>query len=82
MLVLVAYVLKSPLNIHADKPRGTRGLIFGLSLPLLYALYMKGRPWRDRAYVQVHLSLRWPRGYKTFFILNSAEQEIYPAHKC
>ena len=23
-----------------------------------------------------------PRGYKTFFILNSAEHEIYPAHKC
>ena len=26
--------------------------------------------------------LTWPRGYKTFFILNSAEHEIYPAHKC
>ena len=24
----------------------------------------------------------WPRGYKTFFMLNSAEPEIYPAHKC
>ena len=24
----------------------------------------------------------WPRDYKTFFILNSAEHEIYPAHKC
>ena len=23
-----------------------------------------------------------PRGYKTFFMLNSAEHEIYPAHKC
>ena len=22
------------------------------------------------------------RGYKTFFMLNSAEHEIYPAHKC
>ena len=29
--------------------------------------------------------LRWgsrPRGYKTFFMLNSADHEIYPAHKC
>ena len=26
--------------------------------------------------------MRWPRDYKTFFILNSAEHEIYPAHKC
>ena len=22
----------------------------------------------------------WPQGYKTFFILNPAEHEIYPAH--
>ena len=22
----------------------------------------------------------WPRGYKTFFMLNSAEHKIYPAH--
>ena len=24
----------------------------------------------------------WPRVYKTFFHINSAEHEIYPAHKC
>ena len=24
----------------------------------------------------------WPRGYKTFFMLNSAEHENYPANKC
>ena len=24
----------------------------------------------------------WPRGYKAFFILNSAEHGIYPAIKC
>ena len=23
-----------------------------------------------------------PRGYKTFTMLNSAEHQIYPAHKC
>ena len=23
-----------------------------------------------------------PQGYKTFFMLNSAEHKIYPAHKC
>ena len=23
-----------------------------------------------------------PRGYKTFYMLNSAEHEIFPAHKC
>ena len=24
----------------------------------------------------------WPRGYKTFFMLNSAEHEIFSANKC
>ena len=24
----------------------------------------------------------WPRGYKIFSMLNSAEHEIFPAHKC
>ena len=28
------------------------------------------------------ISLTWPRGYKTFFMLNSAEHEIFAAHKC
>ena len=26
--------------------------------------------------------MTWPRVYKTFSMLNSAEHEIYPAHKC
>ena len=24
----------------------------------------------------------WPRDYKSFFMLNSTEHEIFPAHKC
>ena len=24
----------------------------------------------------------WSQGFKTFFMLSSAETEIYPAHKC
>ena len=28
------------------------------------------------------ISETWPRGYKLFFILNSIEHEICPAHKC
>ena len=24
----------------------------------------------------------WARGYKTLFMLNSAEHETFPAHKC
>ena len=27
-------------------------------------------------------TLIWPQDYKTFFMLNSADSEIYPAHKC
>ena len=30
---------------------------------------------------KVRLEIR-PRGYKTFFILNSTEHEFCPAHKC
>ena len=28
------------------------------------------------------ISYSGPQGYKTFFMLNSNEHEIYPAHKC
>ena len=28
------------------------------------------------------VSTIWPQGYKTFFMLNSTEHEIFPAHKC
>ena len=27
-------------------------------------------------------NLSRPRGYKTFFMFNSAEHEIFPSHKC
>ena len=30
----------------------------------------------------LNAELIWPQGFKTFFILNSADYEIYPAHKC
>ena len=30
--------------------------------------------------VCILILLTWPRGYKTFFMLNSAEHEIYPAY--
>ena len=29
----------------------------------------------------MHFYLSWPRGYKTFFMLNSAEHEILITHK-
>ena len=32
--------------------------------------------WSDLAQIQT-----WPRGYKTFFVLNSVEHEILNAHK-
>ena len=30
----------------------------------------------------LHPLLAWPEGFKTFFIINSTEHEIYQAHKC
>ena len=38
--------------------------------------------WPYPAAVQPVLVWTWPRGYKTFFMLSSAETKIYPAHKC
>ena len=32
--------------------------------------------------VSISISVTRPRGYKTFFMLNSAEHEIYPCHIC
>ena len=29
-----------------------------------------------------HLNQNWPQDYKTIFMLNSTEHEIFPAHKC
>ena len=31
---------------------------------------------------ELKTKLNRPRGYKTFFMLNSIEHEIFPAHKC
>ena len=33
-------------------------------------------------FLSVQVSKNWARGYKTFFMLSSAETKIYPAHKC
>ena len=32
--------------------------------------------------LSLNFQVFWPQGYKTFFILNSAEHQIYAAHKC
>ena len=31
--------------------------------------------------VSLHIRVAWPQGYKTFYMLNSAEYEICPANK-
>ena len=36
----------------------------------------------DHINVMFIFLLTIPRGYKTFFVLNSADHEIYLAHKC
>ena len=42
-----------------------------------------GKPLSDKDlyYTLLLRWLIWPRGYKTFFVLNSAEHEIFPANK-
>ena len=36
----------------------------------------------SKPYLECHSEVTWPRGYKTFFMLNSVEHEILNAHKC
>ena len=45
-------------------------------------LYMCTQPSRGDVPVMVLYpwTVTWPRGYKTFFMLNSNEHEIFPAH--
>ena len=69
---------KPPLN--AVQIYRARGLNFGLSLHLhSYFVYMRSEGSVESAHLH---RLTLPRGYKTFFILNSAEHKIYSAHKC
>ena len=36
----------------------------------------------SQEHIQSPRDINWARGYKTFFMLNSIEHEIFPAHKC
>ena len=43
----------------------------------------RAKEWQQRHEIQNTTKVKQPDpGYKTFFILNSAEHEIYPTHKC
>ena len=46
------------------------------------ALWEEWRPIPREIMQSIIASMPRPRGYKTFSMLNSAEHEIYPAHKC
>ena len=50
--------------------------LFGCLVSFLYQFYSSFYLSRRR------LVINWPRGYKTFFMLNSIEHEIFPAHRC
>ena len=47
-----------------------------------YQVHILGHSVFCIAEIWVNDMVIWPRGYKTFFMLDSAELEIYPAHKC
>ena len=48
----------------------------------IYGKFMRYLHWLLACMLLFLLPCTWPRGYKTFFMLNSAETKIYPAHKC
>ena len=59
-----------------------RKLCMLLQAPSLLKFFHAQLSWaRFILLINVKMPLQ-ARGYKTFFMLNSAEHEIYPAHKC
>ena len=44
--------------------------------------YIQNRVVMNRVVINHVIKRSRPRGYKTLFMLNSAETKIYPAHKC
>ena len=74
-IMFVHFFLKKSVDNkkHAKFPRMQRAI---RHIPISYAMLKL-----DLCIISCHLCLVFkPWGYKTFFMLNSAEQEIYPAH--
>ena len=44
--------------------------------------FKKKKFFRNTIRASKRLEEIWPWGYKTYFVLNSAEHKINPAHKC
>ena len=70
------------LKLHAQLSSGVRGVTFGLSLRMRKSSAYACSETRDAQVCISFGSAARPRGYKTLTMLNSAEHEIYPAHKC
>ena len=60
-------------------------LLFFSKFNIFRNKFQSGIPSESNSLDQVNGSTfcqAWPRGYKTLFMLNSSEHEIYPADKC
>ena len=60
-------------------------MLSGLNLCCSHASSMDAKECTDikmKAVGRLNRFIAWPRGYKTFFLLNSTEHETFPAHKC
>ena len=81
---IIVLPICGPLNVHEQSP-----ILEAIDIRFLPEASSKSQVYvckqqrlrRDCAYDQVRLSLFWPRGYKTFFMLNSTEHEIFHANK-
>ena len=72
------YTVGTPLPIQPDRSFLITVVKFGLVICILmfpgFSKFRKNSAGSE--------ALIRPRGYKTFFMLNSTEYEIFPAHKC
>ena len=59
-------------------------ILFSLYLMIWIKMFWETNKlnWIEILIKEIITSISQARGYKTFFMLNSAEHEIYPAHKC
>ena len=67
-------------SVDPDKKPADLGLSYfqKKACNFLHVIFIRLKTVMDSA----QIDMTWPQGYKPFFILNSAEHEIYPAHKC
>ena len=71
-------------QLNNEEEKDTNFMLLNIMPPVApphQGLRSRRAAWRREGRASCSYSRTWPRGYKTFFMLNSAEHEILIAHK-